>query len=167
MDRVEQVRTDFLRNMRAVPGPVAIVATANGEERSGLTATAWNSLSADPPMLIACINRKASAHDIIRRAGAFSINLLAGGSHELVVTFAGQRGIDGAERFASDLWRDGPSGQPMLINAVAAFECALEGVHDYGSHSILVGRVGEMRNRCEGQALLYVDGSFASALREG
>ena len=167
MDRDDQIREDFRRNMRAVPGPVAIVAVANGAERSGLSATAWNSLSADPPMLLACINRKASAHDIIRRAGAFSINLLAGGSHELVATFAGQRGIDGAERFASDLWRDGPSGQPMLINAVAAFECALEGVHDYGSHSILVGRVGEMRNRCEGQALLYVDGSFASALREG
>ena len=167
MDRDEQIREDFRRNMRAVPGPVAIVAVANGAERSGLSATAWNSLSADPPMLLACINRKASAHDIIRRAGAFSINLLAGGSHELVATFSGQRGIDGAERFASDLWRDGPSGQPMLINAVAAFECALEGVHDYGSHSILVGRVGEMRNRCEGQALLYVDGSFASALREG
>ena len=167
MDRDEQIRDDFRRNMRAVPGPVAIVAVANGAERSGLSATAWNSLSADPPMLLACINRKASAHDIIRRAGAFSINLLAGGSHELVATFAGQRGINGAERFASDLWRDGPSGQPMLINAVAAFECLLEGVHDYGSHSILVGRVGEMRNRCEGQALLYVDGSFASALREG
>ncbi len=166
MDRDEQVRTDFLRNMRAVPGPVAIVATANGEERGGLTATAWNSLSADPPMLIACINRKASAHDIIRRAGAFSVNLLPGGSHELVATFAGQRGLNGAERFAPDLWQDGPSGQPMLVNAVAAFECQLEGVHDYGSHSILVGRVGEMRNRCEGQALLYVDGSFASALRE-
>ena len=166
MDRDEQVRIDFLRNMRAVPGPVAIVAVATGAERSGLTATAWNSLSADPPMLLACINRQASAHDIIRRAGAFSVNLLPGGSHELVATFAGQRGIKGADRFAPDLWQDGPNGQPMLINAVSAFECALEGVHDYGSHAILVGRVGEMRNRCEGQALLYVDGSFASALRE-
>ena len=167
MDRAEEVRSEFLRNMRAVPGPVAIVATAHGPERAGLTATAWNSLSADPPMLLACINRKASAHDLIKRAGAFSVNLLARGSNELVAIFAGQRELHGTARFADGLWQDGPGGQPMLVDAVAAFECQLEGVHDYGSHSILIGRVGEMRNRCEGQALLYVDGSFASALREG
>ena len=159
-------RSQFIRNMRSVPGPVAVVASALGADRSGLTATAWNSLSADPPMLLACINRKASAHDLIQRAGAFSVNLLPKGGNELVAIFAGQRGLSGADRFSDGQWRDGPRGQPMLIDAVAAFECELEGVHDYGSHSILVGRVGEMRNRCEGQALLYVDGSFASALRE-
>ena len=160
------VRSQFLRNMRSVPGPVAIVASADGAERSGLTATAWNSLSADPPMLRACITRKASAHDQIQRAGAFSVNLVAKGSNELVAIFAGQRALSGAERFLAGQWQEGPRGQPMLADAVASFECELAGVHDYGSHSILIGRVGEMRNRCDGQALLYVDGSFASALRE-
>lgn len=160
------VRSEFLRNMRSVPGPVAIVASADGATRGGLTATAWNSLSADPPMLLACINRKASAHDLIQRAGAFSVNLVPKGGNELVAVFAGQRGSSGNARFADGQWLAGPRGQPMLVDAVAAFECELAGVHDYGSHSILVGRVGEMRNSRDGQALLYVDGSFASALRE-
>lgn len=166
MSRDQELRAQFLRNMRSVPGPLAVVAAAEGPVRAGLTATAWNSLSADPPMLIACINRKASAHDLIQRVKGFSVNLLAKGSNELVAVFAGQRGLRGGDRFSPGDWQDGPQGQPMLIDAVAAFECALEGVHDYGSHSILVGRVGEMRSRCEGQALLYVDGSFASAMRE-
>lgn len=160
------VRSQFLRSMRSVPGPVAIVASAAGAVRGGLTATAWNSLSADPPMLLACINRKASAHDLIQRAGAFSVNLVPKGGNELAAIFAGQRDLSGAERFLSGQWEEGPRGQPMLTDAVASFECELAGVHDYGSHSILVGRVGEMRNRCDGQALLYVDGRFASALRE-
>ena len=166
MNSDSDARSQFLRNMRSVPGPVAIVASADGRERSGLTATAWNSLSADPPMLLACINRKASAHDLIQRVGAFSINLVPQGGNELVAIFAGQRELRGDERFVADRWEAGLRGQPMLIDAVASFECELAGVHDYGSHSILVGRVGEMRNRRDGQALLYVDGSFASALRE-
>ena len=166
MPSESDVRSQFLRNMRSVPGPVAVVASAHGADRSGLTATAWNSLSADPPMLLACINRKASAHELIQRAGAFSVNLVPKGSNELVAIFAAQRGLSGAARFLDGQWQDGPRGQPMLIDAVASFECELAGVHDYGSHSILVGKVGEMRDRCDGQALLYVDGSFASALRE-
>ena len=74
---LDELRAMFVGQMRRVPGAVAIVATAADGDRTGLAATAWNSLCADPPMLIACINRNASAHPMIHRAGAFSVNLLA------------------------------------------------------------------------------------------
>lgn len=158
------LRAGFLRQMRRVPGAVAVVATATAGERTGLAATAWNSLCADPPMLLACINRRASANPLVRRAGAFSVNLLAADHAELVAIFSGQRGRAGAARFDAADWQDGPLGQPLLLSATAAFECELKDVHDYGTHSILIGVVGALRSRDGADAMLYLDGNFAHAV---
>lgn len=116
-------------------------------------------------MLLACVNRSASAYPLVQSSGRFSINLLPRGSNELVAIFSKQRGLEGDARFLPGDWDEGSAGMPILSRAVVSFECALEGSHDYGSHSILIGRVGEMRSRSEDDALLYVNGCFASALR--
>lgn len=161
----QALRTAFLSHMRRVPGPVAIIATAAGDERTGLAATAWNSLCADPPMLLACINRNASAYPLVKKAQAFSINLLPTSDMETVAVFSAKRGLEGKDRFLPDQWENGPHGQPMYRDAIAAFECALDGTHDYGTHTILIGRVGDMRSRDAAEAMLYLDGCFASAVR--
>lgn len=151
--------------MRNVPGAVAVVATAFGGERNGLAVTAWNSLSADPPLLLACINRRAGAHDLLISAGAFSINLLSPDYVETVAVFAGQRGLSGSQRFEPGAWEDGPLGQPMFSHAIASFECELEDAHEHGTHTILIGKVGAMASRDDVSALLYVDGRYTSAMR--
>lgn len=162
----EDRRGAFLRSMRSVPGPIALIASKADGKRSGLAATAWNSLCADPPMLLACVNRTASAYPLITAARAFSINLLPRGSDELVAIFSKQRGLEGDARFLEGDWDEGPLGMPMLKRSVVSFECELDGTHDYGTHTILIGRVGDVRARDEEEALLYVDGCFASALRQ-
>ena len=43
--------------MRQVASPVTIIAARRGEQRNGLTATAVCSASADPPILVVCVNR--------------------------------------------------------------------------------------------------------------
>ena len=163
-DDAESLRRRFLSQMRLVPGAVAIIACAAGEERTGLAATAWTALCADPPMLRACINRNASAHALVQRAQAFSVNLLPADHAETVAIFSAQRGLDGSARFLPDAWTTGPMGQPMLNEAVASFECMLADRHDYGTHSILIGKVGDMRSRPDAGAMLYLDGRFASAV---
>lgn len=161
----DERRGAFLRSMRGVPGPIALIATKWNGQRAGLAATAWNSLCADPPMLLACVNRTASAYPLIQSSGGFSINLLPRGSDELVAIFSKQRGLEGDARFLAGDWDEGSAGMPILNRSVVSFECKLEASHDYGSHSILIGRVGDMRARNEADVLLYVDGCFASALR--
>lgn len=155
------LRPAFLGAMRLVPGAIAIIATAYEGVRGGLAATAWSSLSADPPTMLACVNRNASAHDLIGRAGAFSINLLDASHTETVAIFSAQRGLSGADRFLSDEWEQGALGQPLFREAVAAFECRLEDLHDTGSHSLLIGQVSELRTRPDGRPLLYRDGAYA------
>ena len=166
LDDIAAKRSRFLGQMRRVPGAVAVIATGFEGDRTGLVATAWNSLSADPPMLLACVNRKASAYSLVQRSRAFSVNLLATGHSETVAIFSAQRGLEGAARCVDSDWITGPLGQPMLRKAIASFECTLEATHDYGTHTILIGQVGDMRSENDAEAMLYLDGCFASAVRQ-
>src|SRR5258708_24695953 len=139
--------------------------TARGGQRTGFAATAWNSLCADPPMLLACVSRSASAYELVNRTRAFSVNLLPTSAVETVAIFSAQRGLERADRFLPGNWLDGPMGQPLLRDAIASFECSLEATHDHGTHTILIGRVCNSLAGNDEAALVYLDGGFASAVR--
>ena len=72
---LDELRSMFVEHMPGVPGAVAILATAADGNRTGLAAPAWNSLCAEPPILIACINRNATGNPMIQRAGAFGVSI--------------------------------------------------------------------------------------------
>ncbi len=159
------LRADYLAAMRLVPGPIAIVAAAVAAgDRTGMAATAWNSLSADPPTLLACVNRSTSVYAMVEQAQAFSVNLLASDHPETVAIFSAKRGLSGAARFLPGLWEDGALGQPRLKSAIASFACRLQQTHEHGSHVVFIGEVAQIaRRRDADAALLYLDGAFALA----
>ena len=163
-NRDSDLRPVFLEAMRLVPGAVAIIATAFGAVRGGLAATAWSSLCAEPPTMLACVNRAASAHDLIAQSKAFSINMLAANQTETVEIFSAQRDLSGHDRFLPGEWKTGALDQPLFRQAVATFECRLDEMHETGSHSLLIGRVVRVETRPDGQALLYRAGSYAYAV---
>lgn len=155
-------RANFIAQMRVVPGPVALICSANGKERTGMAATAWNSLCAEPPMLLVCVNRQASANEMIVSSGRFSVNLLSANDIETVAIFSAQRGLSGAARFLDGRWDEGKLGQPILKDAVAVFECELEARHSHGTHDIFIGRVRHMMRTGNAEPLLYMDGGYCT-----
>jgi flavin reductase (DIM6/NTAB) family NADH-FMN oxidoreductase RutF len=140
----EGFRAHFLNRMREVPGAVALIATVHEGKRGGLAATAWCSLSADPPTMLVCVNRNASAHDAIVASGLFSVNQLATVHEEIVAIFSNQRGLQGSDRFLEGDWQDGSRGTPLLRKAVTAYECAVVGRMVYETHSLFIGQVVDM-----------------------
>lgn len=137
MTNTEVKRHDFIEAMSALPGPVSLVTTGKGRERRGLTVSAICSLSADPPSLIACVNKNASAHEALLQAGCFGVNVLLPGQQALAHLFT-KKGID---RFKSHDWTELSTGAPILSQSLIAFDCRLAQVYDGFSHSILVGVV--------------------------
>jgi flavin reductase (DIM6/NTAB) family NADH-FMN oxidoreductase RutF len=155
----------YKRGMRRLAAGVTIVTTAHDGERNGLTATAVTSLSSEPPQLLVCVNRTASAHDLIRAASRLCVNLLAREHQELAARFAGSDRIHGSERFENGRWTTLTTGAPALTDAIAAFDCVVSETIDSATHTIFIGRVVDVAMREDGEPLLYEAGSFVSLTR--
>lgn len=82
--------------MRVVAGGVSVITAGIGEERTGLTVTTAASLSIDPPTMIVCVNRAASAMPIIERRQHFCVNVRAAHQSKIDDRFAGRDGVKGA-----------------------------------------------------------------------
>ncbi|MCA1390298.1 flavin reductase family protein [Bradyrhizobium yuanmingense] len=151
----------FKQAMRQCAGAVALVTVgAEHGRRTGLTVTSACSLSDKPPSLIVCVNRNASAHARIREEGAFAINFLHEDHALLALTFSGQKGVDGDDRFAFGQWTRGVTGAPVLADAVAAFDCVLAQEFETTTHSIFVGEVRSASHSAAVTPLVYLRSNF-------
>jgi flavin reductase (DIM6/NTAB) family NADH-FMN oxidoreductase RutF len=157
---------DFRRGMRRLAAGVTIVASAHGGERSGLTATAVTSLTAEPPQLLVCVNRSTATHEQIRKGEALCVNALALEHRALAERFAGIGGIHGPERFEAGSWTTLATGAPVLADALAAFDCVVVDAVDVATHTIFICRVVAVRAREDGVPLAWESGGFASVRRE-
>ena len=152
---------DFRAAMRRFPSGVAIVAAGSAPYRAGMTATAICSLSADPPQVLACLNRLSSTNRAVEEARFFSINLLATSQLALARVFAGlEGGVSADQKFAAGLWREGVTGAPILADAVLTFECALVTAHPASTHNIVIGEVMRIAGEVAEDALIYRSGTF-------
>ncbi|AQZ53042.1 flavin reductase family protein [Martelella mediterranea] len=156
----------FRRAMRRFASGVCLVAAGEDEERRGLTVSAFSSVSADPPMVLVCINRSTSAHRKLTGSSYFSVNILGAGQQEIAMLFAGQRGLQGAARF-DETWNSHRLGAPVLASALYSIVCASEANHVAGSHTIMIGRVVDATtNRHDGgPALINYDGAMGHSIR--
>ncbi len=124
---------------RAVTG-VSVVATDGAAGRFALTVSAVTSVSADPPLLLACISRRNPLREAVLINRRFAVSLLAAAQPNIADVCAG-RG-PGRPFDVSDIpWITGEHGLPLVAEASAHFECVLETAHEAGSHTILLGRV--------------------------
>jgi flavin reductase len=149
----------FAAGMRRLAGAVTLVTTADVAGRHGLVATAVTSLSADPPSLLVCVNRAASAHSALARAGILCVNVLSAEAEAIAAGFSDP--ARRAERFSSGHWRSARTGAPVLDEALVAFDCRIERVIDHGSHSVFIAAVAAIFHgtTCE-EPLIYFDRGF-------
>jgi len=124
----------------AVTG-VNIVTTDGPLGRYGLTVSAVSSVSTEPPMILVCVNRKSIANNAIRGNGAFAISVLASRQQAFAETFSGSGEHGSAYTFDSNDWLTEVTGSPVLIGAVASFDCEIESAVPAATHTIFVGRV--------------------------
>jgi len=134
-------RDTFLEIMASYPAGVAIVTTldADGTPR-GLTTTAVSSVSADPPLLLVCVDQTSRTLPALREGGRFVVNFLREGRAELARLFASKRD----DKFDDVSWRPGANGIPVLEDdALAWAECVTVQEIEPGDHVVLLGRVEE------------------------
>jgi 3-hydroxy-9,10-secoandrosta-1,3,5(10)-triene-9,17-dione monooxygenase reductase component len=132
---------------------VTVVTTRLGAVRAGLTVNAFCSLSLEPPLVLACIDRASRVHDVLVQAGIFAVNILSGAQEDISRCFAGQ-----SERRWQELCGCAShvvaTGAPVFDEALGFVDCAIADVFPGGDHSIVVGRVMALGSQ-EGAPLLY------------
>ena len=152
--------TQKFRNlMRHQAGAVTIIAVGRAGSRTGLTATAMCSLSDNPPSVLICVNKNASAHAPIREARCFSVNVLARAQKELATRFSTKK-LEGEARFDAEAWETLATGAPVLKDTIASLDCELVDEHMVETHSIFIGRVKDGRFHEKAEPLLYFRGDF-------
>lgn len=150
----------FISAMRQLAAGVALVTTARDGRRLGLTATAICSVSAEPPQILACVNRSAEAHELIVASGIFAVSLLGSQQRELADRFAGRGGVSGEDRFAVGRWSGLATGAPVLEDGLAAFDCRIVEHLEAGTHSVLIGLVEAVLLGGSAPPIVYHDGRY-------
>lgn len=152
----------FKNGMRQLTAAVSLITATDAEGvRSGFTATAVASVSAEPPTLLVCINRLNGSYEAIRQAGHFAVNVLSTADHNLSHRFAG--GVIGSERFLEGQWDVLLSGSPILQTALVSFDCKVINLIDAGTHTVAIAEVIAIaQHPSASPALLYRDGAYCT-----
>lgn len=151
---------EFRTAMRAVVGNCSVITTGLGDSATGLVVTSAISLSAEPPLLLACVNRTSSSWPVLKAAGFFGWSSLGSGHQPVAERFSGVGGLRGLARFDGETWETAITGARLLVGAPVAFDCAVDEMIDRATHSILIGRVLAIRSTPDAGALAYWNGGY-------
>jgi 3-hydroxy-9,10-secoandrosta-1,3,5(10)-triene-9,17-dione monooxygenase reductase component len=134
---------------------VTIVTGLDDGEPVGFACQSFTSVSLEPPLVLFCPAHTSSTWPRIRKAGSFSVNVLADDQTELCLRFA----TSGGDKFAGLDWHETPWG-PSLDGVLATVHCDIEAIHPAGDHDVVVGRVRQLVTHRESGPLLFFKGSF-------
>jgi flavin reductase (DIM6/NTAB) family NADH-FMN oxidoreductase RutF len=151
---------DFRAALSRFPSGITVV-TSRGTagERHGITVSAFCSVSLNPPLVLACIEKTTGSHAAIRDSGVFAVGILAAGQDDLSERFS----LPSPDKFDGVSCRVGLAGVPVLTDALVALECRVENAFDGGDHTIFVGSVENVSIR-DGEPLVYFHGSYRDLL---
>ena len=150
----------FKQAMRGFVGACSLITVGEGDEASGLVVTSGVSLTAEPPMVLACVNRATSSWPVLKRTGSFGWSALGAGHQTVAERFSGASGLSGPARYASADWVTTAGGERVLADAPLAFVCEVDEMIDRGTHSIVIGRVMSIYTNPGRGALVYWNGVY-------
>ncbi|MER3451630.1 MAG: MFS transporter [Thermus sp.] len=117
----------------------------------GMTASAFFSLSLDPPLVALGVSERARLLPALLEADRFTVSLLREGQEGVADHFAGRASGVGFSPGQALL-----EGEPPRVKgALAALVCRLEAHYPGGDHRIVVGRVEEVHLGEMGPPLAY------------
>jgi flavin reductase (DIM6/NTAB) family NADH-FMN oxidoreductase RutF len=147
---------EFRRVLSHFATGVTIVTTRDTDGRpTGLTVSAFCSVSLDPPQVLVCVDHKSQSYPALRDRDRFAVNFLGERHEDVSRRFATTR----RDKFDGVPHKLSSHGVPLLEGALAQLECRTVSRHVEGDHTILVALVEEARNGA-GEPLLYFRGKY-------
>ena len=154
------VDSEALRGvMRHWTTGVTVLTTLDGGQAHGMTVNAFTSVSLEPPLVLACIERVVRTHAMVERSRVFAISLLREGQEHISNRFAG-RETDINDRFLGLSTYTAITGSPILADNLGYLDCVVTAVYEAGSHTIFLAEVVEAQVQNSQQPLVYFNRAY-------
>ena len=132
---------------------VTVVSTRHKERTHGMTASAFVSVSLEPPLVLVSLDNRSYMHKLLPSVGRCGISVLDETQEQISNHFAG-RTVEGIHvRFMME------QGVPLLEGAVAHFVVEVIDTHLAGDHTLYIGRVDYLQ-AYEGKPLVFHEGQY-------
>lgn len=131
-------------------------------EDVGMTATAFMSVSLEPPLVLVSVRIGSRMDELLERQPRWAVSVLSESQRHIAGRFA-LRGRVSDRLLFEDIayYRGEESGAPILGGALAILECETQSRVAAGDHTLVIGRVLTARTpSAEGGPLTYFRGRY-------
>ena len=124
----------------------------------GLTVNSFTSVSAEPPLVLVCVDNTCAVLPHFAVASHFGLSFLSAGQQDLSTrfAFAPERRFEGVE------WSEGVSGVPRISGSLGSMECRIQQRIPAGDHVILLGEPISTHSGTSEEPLIYFGSSYRS-----
>ncbi|MFF8607908.1 flavin reductase family protein [Streptomyces sp. NPDC015346] len=131
-------------------------------EDVGMTATAFMSVSLDPPLVLVSLRNGSRMDDLLGEVPVWAVSVLSESQRHVAGRFAMKGRVSDRLLFADIPYTRGEeSGAPLVGGALATLECRTESRVVAGDHTLVIGRVLTASFPSpEGAPLTYFKGKY-------
>ncbi|WP_309053956.1 flavin reductase family protein [Streptomyces sp.] len=131
-------------------------------EDVGMTATAFLSVSLDPPLVMVSLRNGSRMDDLLAEVPVWAVSVLAESQRHVAGRFAMKGRVSDRLLFADLPYTRGEvSGAPLMGGALATLECRTENRVVAGDHTLVIGRVLAVGlPSAEAEPLTYFRGKY-------
>jgi flavin reductase (DIM6/NTAB) family NADH-FMN oxidoreductase RutF len=152
---------DFRRACGKFPTGITVTTLVGADGQPyGITLNSFTSISLTPPLVLVCIDHRASILPLCGIGRHFGINILGDCQEDLSVRFSGKW----SDRFVGVRWQPGVTGVPLLEDVPATLECITTEMIRAGDHWIVIGQALHVRIS-EKSPLAYFASSYGKVAR--
>ncbi len=135
---------------------VTVITTRTPESVHGMTASAFMSVSLDPPLISISLDRRSKMLGKLRQSGRYAVNILSQNMRPHALHFAGRPDETLRDPFLEY------NGLPVLRQAAAVLVADVMQQVEAGDHVLFLGHVWHLDHDPEAAPLLYHAGRFGS-----
>jgi flavin reductase (DIM6/NTAB) family NADH-FMN oxidoreductase RutF len=146
----------FRAAMGMLPTCVTVVAAAGPDGPAGATANAVSSLSIEPMLMLACLDRGSRTLLAVQAANRFGVSVLHAGQESIARAFATKAPV--ADKWQGIGWSE-RDGVPAIDDALLFVACDLRDVIAGGDHVIVTGEVVALE-AADGDPLVFHAGEY-------
>lgn len=146
---------EFRQTLGRFASGVTIITAADKDERRGMTASAFVSVSLTPPLILVSIDNRAHMHQLLSETEVthFGVNILGADQRHLSDHFAGRPGpAESVPWFTHE-------GLPLIGGAIAQLVCRKQQIIPAGDHTLYLGLI-EYSRYTDDAPLLYFQGQY-------